>query len=113
MRQMRLVLMVGGGILLLCVLAVVVSLSDYTSQPAVANAHIPPVVGAPGSGGSSPATASVPTIPVTTIDPTTAPPPQPAPTPTRSRLTMAQQLTFAQILQQLEQRRHHSLPPQR
>jgi hypothetical protein len=108
MRQTRLVLMVGGGVLLLCVLALVVSLADYTSQqPAVANAHVPPVVGPPVAAGT-PTPADVPTMPVTTVDvPTAAPAPTPSAAPQRSR---AQQPTLAEILQQLQQRRHHRPP---
>jgi hypothetical protein len=110
MRQTRLVLMVGGGVLLLCVLALVVSLADYTQQqPTVANAHVPPVVGAPGAAGT-PTPADVPTIPVTTVDvPTAAPAPTPSAAPQRSRVPV-QQPTLAEILQQLQQRRHHRPP---
>lgn len=107
MRQTRLVLMLGGGVLLLCVLALVVSLADYTSQQApVANAHVPPVVGAPAGAGTP--TAAVPTIPVTTVD---VPAATPAPTaPPQGTRQPVQQPTLAQILQQLQQRRHHRPP---
>jgi hypothetical protein len=109
MRQTRLVLMVGGGVLLLCVLALVVSLADYTSQqPTAANAHVPPVVGAPVAAGT-PTPADVPTMPVTTVDvPTAAPAPTPSAAPQRSRVPA--QPTLAEILQQLQQRRHHKPP---
>jgi hypothetical protein len=92
--------MAVGGVLLLCVLALVVTLADYTSHPAVAVAHVPPVVGAPNSGTASPEPSPVPTIPVTDVTPTPD-----APTPAaRAQVT---QMTLAQLLQQLEQRRHH------
>ena len=113
MRQTRVVLMVGGGVLLLCVLALVVSLADYTSSPrGVANAHVPPVVGTPPSTDSSQPPSPVPTIPVTTVSQ-----PTPAPTPATAvadRQPTRAQLTFAQLLQQFEQRHHHRppVPPQ-
>jgi hypothetical protein len=109
MRQSRLVLMAVGGVLLLCVLALIVSLSDYTSQPAVASAHVPPVVGTPISGVSSEAPSPVPTMPTTAIPTATAPPADPA-GPQRVR-AQPEQPTLAQLLQQLQQRRHHR-PPQ-
>jgi hypothetical protein len=104
MRQTRLVLMAGGGVLLLCVLAVIVSLADYTSHPAVAVAHVPPVVGTPpGATDTSDAPSPVPTIPVTTIEQPTPAAPQPA----AHVRTQGEQMTLAQLLQQLQQRRHH------
>jgi hypothetical protein len=110
MRQSRLVLMAIGGVLLLCVLALIVSLSDYTSPPAVASAHVPPVVGTPISGVSSEAPSAVPTMPAIAVPAATAAPePQPA-GPQRVR-PQTEQPTLAQLLQQLQQRRHHR-PPQ-
>jgi hypothetical protein len=103
MRQTRVVLMAVGGVLLLCLLALVVSISDYTSHPTVAVAHVPPVVAEPGSDSSTPAPSSVPTMPVTTD----------LPTPTQESQRARGQFqppTLAQILQQLDQRRHHRLP---
>jgi hypothetical protein len=96
--------MAVGGVLLLCVLALIVTLSDYTSHPAVAVAHVPPVVGTPTSDTSSQAPSPMPTMPVATDLPT---PGEPTPQAQRVR----SQLTLAQWLQQLEQRRHHR-PPQ-
>lgn len=96
--------MAVGGVLLLCVLALVVTLADYTSHPAVAVAHVPPVVGAPNSDTTTNAEPSpVPTIPVTADTPT---PDAPTPTTDRARAQFTQ-MTLAQLLQQLEQRRHH------
>ena len=116
MRQTRVVLMVGGGVLLLCVLALVVTLADYTSSPTgVANAHVPPLTGTPVPTDSAP--TAVPTIPVTTVDQPTPTPAAPAPVAVAGRpgRTQTGQLTLAQLLQQLQQRRHHTpptLPPQ-
>jgi hypothetical protein len=102
MRQTRLVLMGVGGVLLLCVLALVVSLADYTSHPTVAVAHVPPVVAGPASDSSTPAPSPVPTMPVAADLPT--------PTPAQRVRGQLQAPTLAEILQQLEQRRHHRLP---
>jgi hypothetical protein len=104
--QSRLVLMAVGGVLLLCLLALVVTLADYTAHPAVAVAHIPPVVGTPNSDTNTPEPSPVATIPVTADTPTpdaTAPPSQ------RVRAQFSQ-MTLAQLLQQLDQRRHHRGP---
>jgi hypothetical protein len=98
--------MAVGGVLLLCVLALVVTLADYTSHPAVAVAHVPPIVGAPNSDATSPEPSPVPTIPVTADTPTPAPT-QPAGQRGRSTFTP---MTVAQLLQQFEQRRHHRGP---
>ena len=106
MRQTRLVLMAVGGVLLLCVLALVVTLADYTSHPEVANAHIPPVVGTPPSDGTSQAPDPAPTIPVTTVVVPTATPASAG----SDRVRAAGQLTLAQLLQQLQQRRHRRPP---
>jgi hypothetical protein len=107
MRQSRLVLMAVGGVLLLCVLALIVSLSDYTSHPAVASAHVPPVVGTPIPDVTSQAPSPVPTIAITAAPADHTP--QPA-EPQRVR-SQVEQPTLAQLLQQLQQRRHHR-PPQ-
>jgi len=104
MRQVRLALIAGAGVLVLCVIALAVSLADYTGHPEVANAHVPPVVGPAQADATSPDPSPVPTVPVTiTSEPTPAPAAQP---PDRTRT----QLTFAQLLQQLEQRRHKPTP---
>jgi len=95
--------MAVGGVLLLCVLALVVTLADYTSHPAVAVAHVPPVVGTPSSDSTTPEPSPVPTIPLTTETPTPE-----ASTPPADRVrAQFSQMTLAQLLQQLEQRRHH------
>jgi len=99
--------MAVGGVLLLCVLALVVTLADYTSHPAVAVAHIPPVVGAPNSDATNPEPSPVPTIPVTSDSQTPDAPTPAAGAPVRAQLT---QMTLAQLLQQIEQRRHHRGP---
>jgi len=96
--------MAVGGVLLLCVLALIVSFSDYTSRPTVAVAHVPPVVAEPASDATTPPPSPVPTMPVAAD----------VPTPTtmgseRSRGQL-QAPTLAQILQQLQQQRHHRLP---
>lgn len=101
MRQTRLVLMAVGGVLLLCVLALVVTFSDYANHPAVAVAHVPPVVGTPPSNGVSEAPSPVPTMPVAADLPS----PTPAADGQRGR-TLLQPPTLAEILQQLQQRRH-------
>lgn len=107
MRQTRVVLMAGGGVLFLCVLALVVSLADYTNHPAVAVAHVPPVVGTPpGAPDASRAPSPLPTMPVTIDQPTPA---APQPAAARVSSSQTQQLTLAQILQDL---RHHRRPPQ-
>ena len=97
--------MAVGGVLLLCVLALVVTLADYTSHPAVAVAHIPPIVGSPNSATTTPEPSSVPTVPVTADTPT----PDASTPPTRVRAQFTQ-MTLAQLLQQIEQRRHHRGP---
>jgi len=102
MRQTRVVLMAVGGVLLLCVLALVVTLADYTSHPTVAVAHVPPVVGTPPSAIPSDTPPPVPT-PVATDVPT--------PTPPTGPQRLRGQPTLAQILQQLEQQRRRHRPP--
>jgi hypothetical protein len=99
--------MAVGGVLLLCVLALVVTLADYTSHPAVAVAHVPPVVGAPNSDTTTPDPSPVPTIPVTDTPTPDAPTPSAGTQRVRSQFS---QMTLAQLLQQIEQRRHHRGP---
>jgi hypothetical protein len=102
--------MAGGGVLLLCVLALVVSLADYTSSPTgVANAHVPPAVITPAPADSSQAPSPVPTIPVTTVAQAT-PTPAPAAQAVAQRSPVRMPSTFATFLQQLEQHRHHRPP---
>jgi len=96
--------MAVGGVLLLCVLALIVSISDYTSSPAVAVAHVPPVVGTPPSDATSDTPSPLPTMPVATDVPT------PDPSPSGRLRGQLQPPTLEQILQQLAQRRHHRPP---
>lgn len=104
MRHVRLALVGGAGVVLLCVIALAAALGDYTAHPEVANAHVPPVVGPPAADATTPVPSSAPTFPVTTV--TSEPTPAPAAQqPERTRM----QLTFAQLLQQLEERRRR--PP--
>jgi len=101
--------MAVGGVLLLCVLALVVTFADYTSHPAVAVAHVPPVVGAPNADTTSSGPSPVPTIPVTDVPTPGAPTPVPAGSD-RAR-TAVPSMSLAQLIQQLEARRHHRVPP--
>ncbi len=101
--RLRNVILAGTGIVIVCGIALAVSLHDYTSQPAVASAHIAPVVQAPAGAGDQ--ASPIPTIPVTA-----EPPPQPAsvapaeaPTP---HPAAARGDALAALLQQLQQRRH-------
>jgi len=74
MRQFRLSIVVGVALVALCGIALFSALVDYTTHPEVANAHVPPVVGAParahGAATAGPAGAG----PVVT-------PPEPVVTP--------------------------------
>jgi hypothetical protein len=100
--------MAVGGVLLLCVLALVVTFADYTSHPAVAVAHVPPVVAAPNSDTTAAEPSPVPTIPVTAETPTPdAPTPAAGPQRVQRQFT---QMTLAQLLQQFQQGRHHRGP---
>jgi hypothetical protein len=101
--------MAVGGVVLLCVLALVVTLADYTSHPAVAVAHVPPVLGAPNSDSTTPEPSPVPTVPVTADTPTPGAPTPPTGGSQRVR-AVSMQTSLAQLLQQFEQRRHHRGP---
>ena len=102
--RLRNLILAGTGILIVCGIAVAMSLHDYTSQPAVASAHIAPVVRTPAGAGDQP--SPLPTMPVTAepaaqpanVAPTEAAQPAPAATPRDA---------LAALLQQLQQRRHH------
>jgi hypothetical protein len=120
MRQMRFAIAAGIGVLVLCGVAVASAVMDYSSNPKVENAHVPPVVGTPvpasNVGGQAPVaaapviTAPVMTAPVetpTADPPPSAPPPRPLAAPGRP-LTPDQ---IARLMQQLQQRRHRFLPP--
>ncbi|HSR23687.1 MAG TPA: hypothetical protein VLW53_09060 [Candidatus Eisenbacteria bacterium] len=113
MRQVRLLILAGTGILVLCGVAVAASLLDYVSHPGVAVSHVPPVTGAAGAGstGGLPASAPLPTTPVTAapVDPSpSAAPDAPAPaTPQQQPATAAPaSQTPAKFLQ------HRRRPPQ-
>jgi hypothetical protein len=114
MRQLRLAILAGIGILALCGAAIAVALSDYVSHPAVAVAHVPPVVGpgAPDPADTAAAQAPpLPQTPVTAVPVDQAPPAQAAQQRQAAAQPIAQQNqdALARLLQQLQQRRHH--PP--
>lgn len=113
MRQLRLAILAGIGILALCGVAIAVALSDYVSHPAVAVAHVPPVVGpgAPDPADTAPAQAPLPQTPVTAVPVEQAPPAQAQQQRQAPAQPVAQQNqdALARLLQQLQQRRHH--PP--
>src|SRR5260370_6931309 len=97
--RLRNMILAGIGILIVCGIALAMSLHDYTTQPAVANAHVAPVVQTPaGAGGQT--SAPLPTMPVTAEPapqptsgaPAEAPPPRPPATETDAPATLLQQL---------------------
>jgi hypothetical protein len=114
MRQVRLVILAGTGILALCGVAVVASLLDYVSHPGVAVSHVPPVTGpaVADTSGSAPAPAPLPTTPVTAVPPDPAPSAAPA-APAQQEPVAApasqQSDALAALVQQLQQR--HKRPP--
>ncbi len=103
--RLRNVILAGTGILIVCGIALAMSLRDYTTQSTVASAHIAPVV-RPQAGPGDQTSAPLPTTPVTaepapeptSVVPAEAPPPRPVAT---------QRDALAALLQQLQQRRHH------
>jgi hypothetical protein len=112
---MRFAIAAGVGTLVLCGIAVASAVMDYSSNPKVENAHVPPVVGTPvpasNAGDQAPvAAAPVITAPVetpTADPPPSAPPPRPLAAPGRP-LTPDQ---IARLMQQLQQHHHRFLPP--
>jgi hypothetical protein len=96
MRQVRLVIVAGIGVLALCGIALMGALVSYVSHPEVANAHLPPVVGtpAPSPPDQAPLATPIITSPVDT-------PPSAAPQPVAGELPP--------LLQQFQGRRHR--PP--
>src|SRR5215831_9842335 len=68
MRQIRLAILAGIGILVLCVVAVVSSLMDYVSHPEIANVHVAPVALTPAAAPTDQA-APPPPAPITTSVP--------------------------------------------
>jgi len=109
MRQLRLAILAGIGILALCGVAIAVALSDYVSHPAVAVAHVPPVV---GPGAPDPVnTAQAEAPPPMPQTPVTAVPVEQAPAAQAQRqapVAQQNQDALARLLQEL-QRRHR--PP--
>ncbi len=94
MRQVRLAIVAGVGVVVLCGIALVSSLCDYVAHPEVANAHVPPVVGTPFPSPSAPgpaAPAPIITAPVETPSPSAQP---------------AGRGDLASFIQQLEEHRH-------
>lgn len=112
MRQLRLVILAGIGILALSGVALVASLMDYVNHPTVALAHVPPVVGPGAPDPVDPVQqAAPPPLPETPV--TSVPVQQPAAQAPDQRTAAApaarqNQDTLAKLLQDL-QRRHH--PP--
>ncbi|HEY4025385.1 MAG TPA: hypothetical protein VGO86_03055 [Candidatus Dormibacteraeota bacterium] len=116
MTQVRLAIVAGAGVLALCAIALIGSLLDYVSHPAVANVHVPPAIGTPVPGSGSQvvaAAAPAPVITTTPVDPSPAPP-APAP-PSRAiapvpgagtPVPAAQSGDLARFLQQLRSRDH-------
>jgi hypothetical protein len=111
MRPVKLVILAGIGILALTGVAVVGSLMDYVSHPAVSVAHVPPVVTPIAPEPADTAPAPLPTTPVTAVpvDQSSAAAP-PAPAQQQAQAPTARQSdALARFLQQLQQRRHR--PP--
>lgn len=110
MRQVRLALVAGVGVLVLCAIAVAASLADYVSHPAVAVAHVPPVIATPIDGQQQSALdlapAPLPTTPVTDMPPPTSVPSRPVGSGQANTGALSR---FLQQLQELQQRRHR--PP--
>ncbi len=101
--RLRNLILAGTGILTVCGIALAISLRDYTTQPAVANAHVAPVA-RPLASASGQTSAPMPTTPVTaepapqpaSVVPAEASPPRPPATPSD---------TPASVLQEPQQRR--------
>lgn len=114
MRQVRLVILAGIGILALCGVAVGASLVDYVSHPGVAVAHVPPVMGpgAPDPVVTAPAPAPFPSTPVTSVpvDVSTSTTPPARPPEERPVTAAVQRDTLDRLLQQLLQQRRRRLP---
>lgn len=112
MRQVRLAILAGTGILVLCGVAVAASLLDYVSHPGVAVSHVPPVTGAAGADSTGgPTSAPLSTTPVTAapVDPSpSASPSAPAPQqqPVAAAPASQQSEALAKFLQQ-----HRRRPP--
>ncbi len=105
MRQVRLVILAGIGILALSGVAVVASLLDYVSHPGVAVAHVPPITGPAAPDPAEAAPAPLPSTPVTGVPVDTSPSATPAPPSPPAAAASIQSDALARFLQQLEQRR--------
>src|SRR5215831_13377615 len=106
MRQLRLVILAGIGILALCAVALAASLMDYVNHPTVAVAHVPPVIGPGAPDAVDPAQqGGPPPLPET---PVTAVPVQQAADQRTATAPAARQSqdAIAKLLQELQQRRH-------
>src|SRR5260221_385183 len=108
MRQVKITIAVGGGILVLCAIAVAASLVDYVSHPEVANAHVAPV-----AVTAVPETSDQSTVPPLPQTPVTSVPVQPQPSSAPQQPGQAgaapaqlQNGALARVLQQLQQHRH-------
>lgn len=77
MRQVRLALVAGIGVLALCGVALMSGLVDYVSHPEVANAHVPPVGGTAVPDPTAHAPTPAPPAPIITA-PVETPQPSPA-----------------------------------
>lgn len=116
MRQVRIVLIVGIGILALCGVAIATSLMDYVSRPGVTVAHVPPVVAPLASAPEQAAApAPLPSTPVTSapVQQSQAQAPQ-APdqrtVPAAMTAQQAQQDALARFLEELRQHRRTPRP---
>jgi hypothetical protein len=109
MSQLRLVIVAGAGVLVLCAVALAGSLLDYVSHPEVANVHVAPAVATPVTGpAAQPAAAAPPPpAPIATAPPPASPPAaQPRPAATAPT---AQAGDLARFLQQVRDR-HRRVP---
>lgn len=129
MRQFRIAVVVGVGILVLCGIALASTLMDYVSHPEVANAHVAPVVVTPdqqATATTAAAPAPLPTTPVTSVPvqqqpfaqlPDAQQPAASAPKQSSSgqgpAASKSQRDALDRFIQQLNQRRHrppHQVP---
>jgi hypothetical protein len=125
LRQVRLVLIAGVGILALCGVAVATSLMDYVSHRATSVAHVPPVVG-PAAAAAEPAgqdaqadaaqPAPLPSTPTTSVPVQESQPAAPAPALPEQQPAPPAALPARQdqeaLLRLLEQLRHRRPPRQ-
>ncbi len=105
MRQVKIAVLVGIGVLALCGVAVAVAVVDYVSHPEVANGHVQPVVATPSDAGPNLGGPAPPPAPAQAPPATAAPAAQPAAAPAPPTATPDRQT----LLQLLHRRRR---PPQ-